>query len=343
MPSSGGMRLGLVGFGRLAREYYLPALRNLDEARIVAVADPLQESRSEAVRRLPGVRVYENHLPMLDTASLDAVLVASPPSTHLRAWNDAAARDLPVFMEKPFVLCGQLGAIVRGSAEGRLMVDFNRRFWPTYRRIGALLREGAFGSPVTADFQLHTDVLSWSTVTRHRFSDEEGGVLHDLGGHAIDLAGDLMGADPVSVASEESTMRWPADRMRLELLFADGSRFRCDVAWRDRNRERLAIQGPAGGLRLEEPNMVAHFTSDGAGRLRVFDRVLDAAMFGYRAVRRKRAMSCFSIGSALASFVRTAREGGAFSPGFEDAVRNVRWLEAARCSTKDGGRAVRPA
>src|SRR5512143_3440735 len=98
MPSPGEMRLGLVGFGRLAREYYLPALKNLDEARIVAVADPLHESRSEAVRRLPGVRVYENHLAMLDTASLDAVLVASPPSTHLRTWNDAAARDLPVFM-----------------------------------------------------------------------------------------------------------------------------------------------------------------------------------------------------------------------------------------------------
>jgi hypothetical protein len=79
----------------------------------------------------------------------------------------------------------------------------------------------------------------------------------------------------------------------------------------------------------------------GARGSRVVDRVLDAAMFGYRALRRDRSMSRFSIASALASFVRAVREGGTFSPGFDDAVRNVRWLEAALRSASEGGRAVR--
>lgn len=341
MSDSDLLRLGLVGFGRLAREYYLPALE-LVGARLVAIADSLPESRAEAAHRLPSVPVHADHLAMFDSVSLDAVLVASPPSTHLRAWNDAAGRGLPVFMEKPFVLCGQLEEIERGSAEARLMVDFNRRFWPTYRRIGELLRQSALGNPVEADFLLHTDVLSWSTVTRHRFSEEEGGILHDLGGHAIDLAGHLMGREPVSVAAEASTARWPNDRLRLELLFADGSRFRCDLAWGERNRERLTIRGPAGRLRLADPNMAAHVAHNGARGSRVVERFVDAAMFGYRALRRERAMSRASIASALASFARTVRKGGAFSPGFEDAVRNVRWLEAAARSARDGASAVRP-
>lgn len=340
MLDRGRLRLGLAGFGRLAREYYLPALEKLDGARLVAVADPLAESRAAAAGRLPWVAVHSDHRAMLEGAELDAMLVASPPSTHLRAWNDAAARGLPVFVEKPFVLLGQLQEIDGGPAARLLMVDFNRRFWPTYRRAGELLRGGELGNPVEVEFQLHADVISWSTVTRHRFSEEEGGILHDLGGHAIDLAVSLLGKEPGSVAAEMSSERWPNDRLRLALDFSDGSRFQCDLAWRDHNRERLAARGPAGRLRLADPNSVLHVVRSGARGSRAVDRVLDAAMFGYRALRRDRSMSRFSIASALASFVRAVREGGTFSPGFDDAVRNVRWLEAASRSASEGGRAV---
>jgi predicted dehydrogenase len=337
------LRIGLAGFGRLAREYYLPAFRTLPDAQLVAVADPLRESRADAERRMPSLAVFPDHAEMLERASLDALLVASPPSTHLKIWNAAAARGLPVFMEKPFVLCGQLPEIARGHATAKLMLDFNRRFWPTYRRAGELIQRGVLGRPVEVDFRLHTDVLSWSTVTRHRFSRDEGGILHDLGGHAIDLAAILLGEEPETVTARISDARRSGDQLLLELAFADGSVVRSDLAWGDRTSERLAAAGPRGRLSLADPNMAIRLARNGTQGPRIADDLRDLAIFGYRVLRRSRTMSRFSIRSALAAFVRSVSDGEPLSPGFEDAVRNVRWLEAAARSAAEGKPAPRPA
>jgi predicted dehydrogenase len=337
------LRLGVAGFGRLAREYYLPALRTISGACLVAVADPLRESRAAAAERLPSLDVYRDPSAMLEGAGLDAVLVASPPSSHLPIWKDAAARGLAVFMEKPFVLSAQLPQIEQVNPSARLMLDFNRRFWPTYQRVGELVRAGTLGKPVEVDFLLHTDVLSWSTVTRHRLEEKEGGILHDLGGHALDLATDLFRREPETVAAEATSRRWPNDHVRLALAFADGSAFRCELAYGDRTRERLSILGPRGRLHLADPNMAIHVERNRTRELRIAARCVDGAIFGYRALRRDRTMSRSSIRCALASFVCALREDAPFSPGFEDAVRNALWVEAAARSAADGGAAMRRA
>lgn len=337
------LRIGIAGFGRLARDYYLPAFQTIEGARLVGVADPLPASRAAATHRLPSVDVYRDHPAMLERANLDAILVATPPSSHLEIWNHAAARNVAVFMEKPLALCGQLEEIERGNATPNLMIDFNRRFWPTYRRVSEVVRKGVLGKPVEVDFRLHTDVLSWSTVTQHRLSGDEGGILHDLGSHAIDLAADLLGEEPNGVTAEARSDRWPQDYLRLDLAFADGSAVRCDLAYADRTVERLSVRGPRGSLRLADPNMAIHFERNGARGPRLAARCLDAAVFGYRALRRGRSMARFSIRSALAAFVHAVAAGEPHSPGFEEAVWNLRWLEAAARSAAEGRPAVPPA
>ena len=353
------LRIGLAGFGRLARDYYLPAFRALPEARLVAVADPLPQSRDEAARRVPSAELYSDTSEMLDRAALDGLLVASLPSTHLAIWNDAARRGLPVFMEKPFVLSGQLDAIVRPEGGARLMIDFNRRFWPPYRRAAELVSEGALGAPAQLEYRLHVDVISWSTVTRHRLSTGEGGILHDLGGHAIDLASDLLGGEPETVRASTESARRPddlsearrldvsearrLDRLRLDLAFPGGSTAFCDLAYAERTSERLTIRGPKGTLRLPDPNMALHVARNGRSGSALPARSRDLATFAYRAIRRDRSMARFSIRSALDAFVRALGSGAAFVPGFEDAVRNVRWLEAAERSAREGRVVGRPA
>ena len=331
------LRIGVAGFGRLVRDIYLPAFRSLAGARLVAVADPLLQSRSAAANYLPSAAVYPDHRTLLDDAKLDGLLVASPPSTHLEIWRDASARGVAVFMEKPFVLSGQLGSIDRREPDARLMLDFNRRFWPPYRRIADLVRGGELGTPVEVEYLLSTDVLSWSTVTRHRLSPEEGGILHDLGGHAIDLAGDVLGEEPESVAASASSLEWEGDSLRLELAFANGSAAHCRLGYSASTCERLSVRGPRGRLSLRDPNMAIHLQRRGARAPRVAARLRDAAVFTYRALRRDRTMTRFTIRKALGAFVHALAAGDPFSPGFDEAVRNVRWLDAAARSVADGG------
>src|SRR3954468_2113775 len=142
-------RLGLAGFGRLARQYYCPALRGLEGVGQVLVADPLEASRDAARREVPAARVFSDAAPLVgpgarvfsDAADRlaqkpDALIVATPPSTHLALWSAAVRAGVPVLMEKPFVLLGEL-AKATGTAreQSLLMIDFNRRFWRPYQRV----------------------------------------------------------------------------------------------------------------------------------------------------------------------------------------------------------------
>jgi len=327
------LRLGIVGFGRLAREYYVPALPTVDGARLVAVADPLPASRAAAAR-LAGVTVFDDHRAMLERAALDGLLVASPPSTHLAVWEDGARRGLAVFMEKPFVLSDDLDRLPRPATAPRLMLDLNRRFWPPYRRIGELVAAGALGTPVAIDYRLHTDPDVWSAVTRHRFVSGEGGVLHDLGSLAIDLALQLMGSEPERVAADARTVRWAGDHVQLRLEFRDGSSVSCDLAYDRPPCERLVARGPAGGVLLADPNMALHHLRNGARR-GLLGGCADAVAFGYRALRPARRMARASIRDALDAFVRAGRGTSPFAPGFEDAVRNARLIAVAARAARE--------
>lgn len=57
-------------------------------------------------------------------------------------------------------------------------------------------------------------------------------------------------------------------------------------------------------------------------------------MLAYRGVRRGRSMARYSLQAALAAFLRAVRRGDEFSPGFEDAAKNTKWLEAASCAAR---------
>jgi predicted dehydrogenase len=340
-PPAAELRLGLVGFGKLVRDYYLPALRALPGARVVAVADPLADSRRAASQSLQDAALYGGHQAMLDGDELDGVLVASPPSTHLEVWSEAAARGLPSFVEKPLLLSGQLAALAVRD-EPRLMVDFNRRFWPAYGRVRDLVRQGVLGAPVHLEFALHLDVVQWSGVTRHRLDHNEGGLLHDLGGHAIDLALEVLGQEPDHVTAVQANGRSADDQLRLRLDFPDGSSAICDLGYGDRTREWLVVRGPEKIARLAEPNKALHVYPLSAPRGPLVRWSLDAAALGYRALRRSQSMGQASIRCALSAFTHSLRTNSPFSPSFADGVRNARWLAAAARSAAAGGTAQQP-
>ena len=329
------VRLGVAGFGRLAETYYLPAFRSLDGIRVKAIADPLPARRALATALVPHVSTYSHHEAMLEREALDALLVASPPSTHLRIWNNARALMVPVFMEKPFALDGELAQLRDVAGDASLMVNFNRRFWPPYQRLRTLLRTASIGAPEEADFVLHVDLRPWMSVTTHRLSPAEGGVLYDLGSQVLDLVHHIVVQEPREILAETWSERWDADHVRLRLAFPSGLIVRCSLAYGTRNRETVLIRGTRGRQHLHDPNMAVHLTPERLRGPRWADRCTDAAVFAYRAIRRGRSMGRHSIRASLEAFVRCLRANARFSPGFDDAVTNARWLEAASLSVAE--------
>jgi predicted dehydrogenase len=327
-------RLGIVGFGRLARLYYSPALRGLGGVDQVLVADPLEASQDAARRALPGARVFTDPAELLAQRP-DGLIVATPPSSHLTLWRAAMRSAVPVLMEKPFVLMGELAGATGTLREQRLlMIDFNRRFWGPYRRIADLVRSGEVGDVVGAEFALQVDVRPWCAVTSHRLDPAEGGALFDLGSQMVDLATWLLGRQPAAVRAVAESRRWPWDNVRIDLVFPGDVVARCSVGYGERTGERLCIEGRSGRIRMADPNMGVHIERGRAAA--PWAALSDLAVLGWRGVLRSRSMSRQSIALAIGAFVESIKRSVPFSPAFAEAARSTRLLEAAARSMELG-------
>jgi len=321
-------KLGITGYGRLAREYYLPALARMRDVRVVAVADPLEESRLAAVKWSPLARVYLSHEQMMSQEILDAVLIASPPSSHLAAWLEARKAGVAAFVEKPFALTSQMKDLPQVSdAEGRVMINFNRRFWPPYQQVIEAARYGAIGALRNIQFTFHTDVARWSQVTQHRLSPGEGGVLHDLGSQAIDLICQIANGEPRQISASFASKRWESDCVHLEMEFPGGVFARCDLAYDPQNRESLSVTGSTASILLREPNMTPHVTNN--CQVSAAARLEDYAWMGYRFLFPTQRMLHYTITEALNVFVESIGADRHFKPGYAEACANLRLLALA--------------
>ncbi len=331
-------KIAIIGFGRLAQGYYAFALRSLSTAEVVAVADSLPASSAAAAAAFPDARTYPDYHDLFERERdrLDAILVASPPSTHLAIWNEAARRRLPVFMEKPFIVPGELERVETSPASrSLLMLNLNRRFWPAYRSLRELCSSGRIGIVERADFTLQTNIQPWISVTRHRLSPGEGGALYDLGSSELDLIEYVFAQKIAGVRAQSETIVWPGDRLRLSVELERGLRVSCELGYARGNRERIEIVGSKATARIENPNAAVHIESRGSRKRPVSDWFSDTLAFGLKALSPGRTVLRYTIRASLAAFFDALSGRQPFSPGFDDAIANANCLEAAVRSIRE--------
>ena len=119
------IRFGVIGYG-----YWGPNLvRNFNEvpdARVVKVCD-LRSDRLALVRkRYPTVETTSDYRDMLDDPSIDAVVIATPVSTHGEFALQALQAGKHVLVEKPMTATSDEAYRLIDEAERRrcvLMVD----------------------------------------------------------------------------------------------------------------------------------------------------------------------------------------------------------------------------
>ncbi len=336
------IKLAIAGFGRLAQGYYVTALRSLPQSlpmiEVVAVADPLAASRAAAAAAFPQSRTYPDYHDLFEREHdhLDAILVASPPSTHLAIWNEAARRRVPAFVEKPFVLPGELERVESSPEACRLLMpNFNRRFWPAYRNLRELCLSPRIGIVERADFTLRVNIRPWNSVTQHRLSPGEGGALYDLASSQLDLIEYVFREKIVSLRAQTETIVWPDDQVRLSIQLERGLRVNCEVGYARRNCESVDIVGTNARVRIGNPNARVHVEPRSSRKNPLADWMGDTVAFGLKALRPERSMLRYTIRASLAAFFEALSSRQPFSPNFDDAVENASCLEAAVRSIRE--------
>jgi len=183
----------------------------------------------EARRAAPGLRAAAGLESGL-AARPDAVLVCTPPATHVALAKQAVEAGSHLFVEKPVAHCSdEVPALLDGAKRaGRLvLVGFNLRFLPSLCRVKALLDAGRIGRVHAAHAFFGFHLPAWrpgrSYADNYAVSVAQGGgVLLDVI-HELDYLGWLFGeaAELVCASGHVSTLAGDTeDLAELTLRFA---------------------------------------------------------------------------------------------------------------------------
>src|SRR5712692_5029610 len=151
------IRWGLIGCGDVAEQKSGPGFQRAADSALVAVMrrDAARAKDFAARHRVP--RWYSDALELVEDPEVNAISIATPPSSHLELALLACAAGKPALVEKPMALnhaeCMRMVDAFQ-SAGVPLYVAYYRRAQPRFRELQRLVESGAIGVPRAALVQL---------------------------------------------------------------------------------------------------------------------------------------------------------------------------------------------
>ncbi len=143
------INVAVAGLGRIGKIHLKNLCRNFPEITVVAVMDVFDESKVIADEfNIPVfVKDFDE---LLAVPGVDAVVICSPTDTHADYVVKAAKAGKQIFCEKPLDLSLDRVIEVLAIVEEcgvKLMLGFNRRFDPEFKKIRQLVVKDAIGDP----------------------------------------------------------------------------------------------------------------------------------------------------------------------------------------------------
>ena len=196
------LKVGVVGlrFG----QFLVRTLAHLEGAQLAALADrnpnTAEDLQTYAARY--GARAYQSSADMFQNEALDAVVIATAPKARAAIIEEAAARGIAMFVEKPWATdpahAAQLAALCRRH-NATVMLGFSFRFHPAITRLRELMT-GELGDGWMLNGEYVFDFLP---ADEGWFWDPENGngLFNENSCHLFDAVCYLMGK-PISVMAE---------------------------------------------------------------------------------------------------------------------------------------------
>ena len=140
-------RLGVIGPGSRGR-FLMSFLVQNPKVDIVALCDIYQPSIDEALKLAPKAKVYGDYRELLENNNIDAILVATPLSSHCKIVMDAFDAGKHVFCEKTigFTMEECFRMYNKHRSTGKIFFTGQQRlFDPRYIKAMEMIHAGTFG------------------------------------------------------------------------------------------------------------------------------------------------------------------------------------------------------
>jgi UDP-N-acetylglucosamine 3-dehydrogenase len=260
--SASPLNVGVIGVGQMGARH-LETWDRLEDANLVAVADPDEARARRAIRRRP-IEWHADWQELLARPDVEAVSIVTPSGEHAEVALAALAAGKHVLVEKP--IATSVADALRMAAAARtaglkLMVGHVERFNPAVHKVAQMLQEERLGQI----FRAHAIRVGPLPV---RIAD--AGVALDLATHDLDVMQHVLARDITRVYAEGTRFSHPTheDMIACLLRFGEDGPFGLlDVNWlTPEKRRELTIIGEGGMLTASYITQDVWFVESAASR-----------------------------------------------------------------------------
>jgi len=149
------IRLGMIGSGDISNRFFEQAAK-LENVNFVATCAKHLENAEKKARKYNISRWYDDYIKMMETETLDAVVVTTPHSVHAAPVIAALERGLHVLNEKPmatrFEDCKKMVEVA--EANNRVFMSLPFDLYPTFLAATKYVSEEFIGKITGAEAQL---------------------------------------------------------------------------------------------------------------------------------------------------------------------------------------------
>ncbi|MEO7649570.1 MAG: Gfo/Idh/MocA family oxidoreductase [Bryobacteraceae bacterium] len=332
------IQIGVVGYG-----YWGPNLvRNFAETpgvRVSAVSDLNSKRLAVVAQRYPGVNVMNDALALIEDPSVDAVVIATPVSTHFELAMAALKAGKHVLVEKPLTASSVEALRLLEAADKAkrvLMVDHTFVYTSAVRKIRDMVALGDLGRLYYYD----------SVRVNLGLFQHDVNVIWDLAVHDLAIMDYLLPTRPygVSATGMSHLPGRPENIAYLTFLFEDNLIAHIHVNWLAPVKIRRTL---IGGSR----KMVVYDDVEPSEKIKVYDKGISVdgdpdgiykMMVNYRAgdMWAPHLDLTEALRTEAAEFVRCISTGAKPITSGEAGLRVVGFLEAATQSMKQQGKLV---
>lgn len=193
---------GFIGCGEVTEKKSGPAFNEVDNSQVLAVMSRNETKARSYAERHHIQKWYTDAQKLIDDPDVNAIYIATPPSSHATYAIMAMRAGKPVYVEKPLASnyddCIRINRISEQTGIP-CFVAYYRRYLPYFQRVKKILSCGLIGNIINVQIRFSCpprdlDYASERSLPWRLQPDiAGGGYFYDLAPHQLDILQELFG------------------------------------------------------------------------------------------------------------------------------------------------------
>lgn len=255
------VKWGFIGCGEATEKKSGPAFPLIKGSEVVAVMGRDKEKTKEYAKRHNIPHWYTDAQALIDDPDVNAVYIATPPSSHATFAIMSMKAGKPVYVEKPLAAnyedCARINRISQETGVP-CFVAYYRRYLPYFNkvrellpRIGKILNVQIRFAVPPRDLDFNRSNLPWRVIP----DIAGGGYFYDLAPHQLDLLQEMFGCilEAEGYSTNRGGLYKAEDTVSACFKFETGipgSGSWCFVAHESAREDHIEIFGSKGSIKF---------------------------------------------------------------------------------------------